>query len=204
MKSLFLLYFCIISYTLSAQTDISGSVKNLVSFGFKAGINVSNMNFNKGEPAPTTPIQASWKPDFALGLFMEVPVCNNLYIQPEYLYSQMAGEDKNSEEAYNMSYLSLPVLLKYKIGHKLAILAGPQFDLLIKAEQKNSAENSNITHDTEERSISAIAGLEFNLIKPLNLGVRYLHGFNHIGIGQRSAVKEFKYEAVQLSAAVKF
>lgn len=203
MKSILVLLFCCFGYALSAQSYIPGSGKNRVSFGAKAGINLSNMNFNKGIPAPLTPIESSWKSGFALGVFMEVPVYSNLYIQPEYLYSQVAGEDKSLAETYSMSYLSLPVLLKYKIFEKLAILVGPQFDLLIKAENNDSS-NSNITHNTEERSIFAVAGLEINLIERIRLGARYLNGFNHIGIGQRTDVKEFKYEMAQISVALKF
>lgn len=203
MKILFSLLFCFLSCTLSAQSRISNSGRTPVSFGIKAGANLSNMNFNKGVPAPVSPIESSWKPGFALGLFMEVPIYSNLYIQPEYLYSQMAGEDKSLAETYTMSYLSLPVLLKYKLFDKLAILAGPQFDLLIKAKN-NTASNSNITHNTEERSIFVVAGLEINLVEKISLGARYLRGFNHIGIGQRTDVKEFKYEMIQILAALKF
>ena len=227
MKKLILIIFCSTHFILLAQNQprkgnnfrqkqsvysksgfnepwSKSSQRPTVNFGFKAGINVNNMNFNKGYPTPEIPIKSSWNPGFVLGLLMEVPLNESFYIQPEYLYLQLGSEQKESGITYSMSYLSLPLLLKYMISDKLAFLGGPQFDLLIKAKQDGSTEDSNITHDTEERSISATAGVEFNIIKNFSLSAGYMHGINHIGIGQRSAVKEFKYESVNLAGSIKF
>ena len=198
----FLLSFSlsILCISLSAQSFNSNSS---VSFGIKAGANISNMNFNKGYPRPAETIGSSWKPGFTAGLFMEVPVFSSLYIQPEYLYSYIQGEHVTHGETYTMHYLSLPVALKCKLGERLAVMAGPQFDILLKASKTPGAE-SDITHDTEERNIAALAGLEYKLLNFLSLNARYIHGINHIGIGQRSAVKEFKFEMAQLTAAITF
>lgn len=175
-----------------------------VGFGFKAGVSVSNMNFNKGYPAPAEHIDASWKTGFVLGFVMDVPVYRNLRVQPEYLYLQTNGENRANGAAYSFSYLSLPVLFKYPLVGRISLMAGPQFDLLIKADERLDGNNSVITHDTEERSIAAVAGMDFSLNSLLSLNARYLHGFNHIGLGQRSNVTEFKFETIQLSALLKF
>ncbi len=227
MKKLLLITLFSISYTLFAQNNaitlINPDPKEkqsnqfvakspwdrsyqqpAVKFGLKAGLNYSNMNFNKGFPAPEVPIKSSWKPGFVFGVLMEVPLYENFYIQPEYLFSQLEGGNTQSGVNYSMSYLSLPVLFKYKITSALALLAGPQFDLLIKAEQQGGSGDSNITHDTEERSIAAAAAIELNVFESLGFTAGFMHGFNHIGIGQRSAVKEFKYESATITATYKF
>ncbi len=49
-----------------------------------------------------------------------------------------------------------------------------------------------------------MAGLEVALSRHLSLGAWYRQGLNHISIGQRSAVREFKFEATQLAASVRF
>jgi opacity protein-like surface antigen len=188
-------------YPTTLQSSIEPSA---VKFGFKAGFIVSNMNFNKGMPAPPTSIPASWKPGFMMGLYMKVPISNNLSIQPEYLYQQLSGKNINLGTEYFLSYLSLPVLVRYQFLPKLAVLAGPQFDLLIKSTEVAGGVRSNITHDTEERSVAANAGIEFSVFEKLSVSARYSHGFNHIGIGQRSNVTEFKFEMVQLSAVINF
>ncbi len=105
---------------------------------------------------------------------------------------------------YAFSYLSLPVLLKYNILPCFALLAGPQFDLLIQAKQRINGTSSDITHDTEERSVGATAGLEYYVVKNLSLTARYMYGLNHIGGRQRSAATEFEYQLVQFTTDIKF
>jgi hypothetical protein len=46
--------------------------------------------------------------------------------------------------------------------------------------------------------------VEISLLKSLSFNVRYLQGLNHIGVGQRSAVREFKLQSVQLSLDTRF
>lgn len=207
MKRIIVLFlFFSISCTLKAQFNFFRKPRNesKVTFGFKAGVNLSNMNFNKGFPAPSEPVEASWKTGYVLGLLMDVPIIRKLHVQPEYLYLQTNGENKNTGINHSMSYVSLPVLFKYNIVKTLSIMGGPQFDLLIKATETDNGTQSVTTHDTEERSIFAVAGLEFNITESFSLNARYLNGFNHIGIGQRSAVTEFKYEMAQITASIKF
>ncbi|MBC7888141.1 MAG: PorT family protein [Ferruginibacter sp.] len=173
-------------------------------FGFRAGANYSHINFAKGNPPPTFPIETSWGTGINVGFLISVPVTGRLSIQPEYLFSQMNGEIKSSETVYHFNYLSMPVFFKYQVHKKFSVLAGPQFDILISAKKKVKGSSTNITHDTEERSLAATAGIEYQITDCFSLFARYMHGFNHIGIGQRSDIQEFKYEMAQLTACVRF
>jgi hypothetical protein len=187
------------------QSFAQNSSNNFKRFGFKAGVNFTNMNFNRGVPPPAAPIQAAWKPGFATGFLLRVPLHATLLIQPEYLYSRIAGRDKSTGVNYKFDYLSMPVLLKYEpAAAKIAVEAGPQIDLLINANKDIGGISSNITHDTEERNLGIVAGLEFKVSKELRINARYMHGLNHVGIGQRSNVKEFKYEQLTISASAIF
>jgi hypothetical protein len=173
-------------------------------FGFRAGVNSSHMNFAKGVPPPPVPIETSWHTGINLGFVMVVPIAENLYFQPEYAYSQMGGEVKSSDTAYHLNYLSMPLFLKYQLFEKFSVMAGPQFDLLIDSKRTVGGKSATITHDTEERSLSAVIGIEYDLIESLSVGARYVYGINHIGLGQRSDIQEFKYEMVQVMACFKF
>jgi opacity protein-like surface antigen len=138
-----------------------------------------------------------------VGALVEVGLSEHLALQQEYLYAQQSGEIKNGAR-YKLQYLSLPLLLKYRVLPRLAIVVGPQFDLMLKAQQEVGGQTTDITHDTEERGFSAAAGLEARILRNLSLSTRYLQGLNHVGIGQRSAVQEFKWQSVQLAAEVRF
>ncbi|WP_210519389.1 porin family protein [Hymenobacter terricola] len=175
-----------------------------VRFGAKVGLNVSNTNFNRGVPPPVVPVGTKWKSGIAVGFLVQVPISRAFSLQQEYLFSQMGGEITDSGTEYKFSYLSLPLLLKYGLLSRFAVFAGPQFDFLIQAKQQVSGTSLDITHDTEERSVGATAGVEYYVLKNVSLTGRYMHGLNHIGIGQRSNITEFMYESVQVAAEVKF
>ena len=191
----------ICSYQSFAQENPDDSYKR---FGFMAGMNISNMNFNKGVPAPSVPVAAAWKGGITIGFLLRISLTERLFLQPEYSYTQRQGADKSRAINYSTGYVSMPLLVSYKISQRLAVVAGPQAELLIYANADSNGVKSNITHDVEERSIGVTAGLDVQLIKSFFISARYMQGLNHVGIGQRSDVKEFKYEAVNISIGIGF
>ena len=196
-----LLIFLLVSEKTHAQFNYDPPFKY---FGFHVGINYSNMNFNQGEPPPPTPIQASWKPGFNVGFSFNVPVIGQLNLQTEFSYVRRNGENKNTGISYRLNYLSIPVLINYQITSSFAVLGGPQLELLIDAHAGITGVQNNITHDVEERSIGITAGIEYDIIKSYFITARFFQGLNHIGIGQRSDVTEFRYQEVTLMAGLRF
>jgi opacity protein-like surface antigen len=173
-------------------------------FGFQIGINLSNMNFNEGEPPPAVHANASWQTGFTFGFQLKVPLARKWILQPEYSFSQRNGSDQTIQTTYVINYFSLPLLLNYQITPRFNLLAGPQFEITTYASSTINGDKSNITHDVEERGMGVIGGLEFTVIKSFFLSVKYLQGLNHVGIGQRSDTKEFKYQSLILTAGVRF
>ncbi|WP_162052650.1 porin family protein [Pontibacter pamirensis] len=171
-------------------------------FGFKSGISLSNTNFNKGFPRPTVPVETAWKYGFAGGLLLEVPIYKNLHLQQEYLFSSLGGEVVKERVRYRFSYLSLPVLLKYKVVNKFALLVGSQFDLILQVTESSAGNTKTIVHETEGRSFGAVAGVTYKISDTLSLDARYISGINHIGIRLCEFTKEFKLEIVQLSFVI--
>lgn len=167
-----------------------------VAVGFRLGATYSNTNFNQGYPPPVVPIETTWRPGVVAGAWVELSLSQPLAVRQEYLFTQLSGEMTGGSR-YTLRYLSLPLLLRYRVASRLALLVGPQADVLIQAEERTGSLNTTITHDTEERSLGATAGLDLLLTSHLGLSARYLQGLNHIGIGQRSAVQEFKWQSVQ-------
>ena len=198
-------FLCIMSFAFvgnaTAQITDEPPVQR---FGFQAGVNISNMNFNEGEPAPSVNISSSWKTGFTFGFQVRIPLVEKLLLQPEYTFSEKSGADKSLGIDYTIDYFSLPVLLSYELFPRINIIAGPQFEILVSAGSTENGIHSNITHDVEERGIGILGGVEFNVINSFFLSARYLQGLNHVGIGQRSDVKEFKYQSVFITAGIRF
>jgi hypothetical protein len=201
MKIFLLLLLSLPLIACYAQPEEPSSFKR---FAFQAGAAVSDMNFNKGYMATPVHYAAAWKPGITLGFLLRVPLAKNFFLQPEYAYIQRKSADKNLAIDYSLDYFSMPILLNYKIIPAISILAGPQLELLVNAKSVNNGTSTNITHDTEERSIAVTAGAEVEIKKIFIFSVRYLQGLNHVGIGQRSDVKEFKYQAVNVTVGVRF
>ena len=187
MKLLLLLTFLFFSYLLPAQ-----------QFGFKAGAFYNTMNFRAAGMGNN--VKSSWKPGFYIGGLLRVPLNDVFALQPEYLYKPMRGEDKIIHADYTLHYLSLPVLLQIAVSKQISVLAGPEFGLLIHARQGTL----DATHDTEERALSAVGGLEVKVASRVFVEARYVHGLNHVGLGQRSALREFKWRGVELGGGVRF
>ena len=188
-----------------AQTPMPAAAATppAVSWGARAGLTYANTDFNAGVPPPPTPLATTWRPGFGVGLWVSIALPRRWLVRQEYSFEQLSGELTGGPR-YTLRYLSLPLLLGYRVHPKVTLLAGPRFDLLVQAQQTVSGQTTDITHDTEERGLAATAGLEVALSRRLGLGARYMQGLNHIGIGQRSAVREFKFQAVQLAASVRF
>ncbi|SFH06673.1 porin family protein [Pontibacter chinhatensis] len=179
------------------------AMERKVRFGVKISGGMSNMNFNKGFPKPANPVDASWNVSIGVGGVLEVPLYKNLYLQQEYLYADLGGESKEQGLKYRLGYLSLPVLFKYQLNRNVVFLAGSQFDLLLYANERHEGNLTNIMHETEERNIGLIAGLEYKLTEILYLDARVMHGINHIGIEYGGTSREFKWESLQLSVVVR-
>lgn len=173
-------------------------------FGFQIGMNLSNMNFNAVDPAPAVKSNASWQTGITFGFQLKVPLAKKLLLQPEYSFSQRNGSDLSIPAGYTINYFSLPVLLNYQLSRRFYILAGPQFEITTSATTTTNGETTTITHNVEERGIGVAGGLEFTLIKSVFIAARYYQGLNHVGLYQRTNVKEFEYQSFIFTAGIRF
>jgi hypothetical protein len=201
MKGFFITIIVIqcVTATLQAQEVKSEANKK---FGFKLGVNYSNMIFSKQFPTPETSGKVVSKTGILVGFILHTSLGKKLSLQTEYLISTRKAEVTTSGRHYKFTYLSFPVLLKYPATKRLSILAGPQADMLIYSSHQTNGTSIDLEHETEERNINALFGLEYKISKPFSVGVEYLKSLGDIGIENGST--EFKYEILQVSLAFNF
>ena len=204
VKKISKLIFTIVFVFYASLSSAQPTDSSFKRFGFQLGVNLSNMNFNEGEPPPAVKANASWQTGFTFGFQLKVPLAKRWLLQPEYTFSQRNGSDQTISTTYEIDYFSLPILINYQLASRFNILAGPQFEITTNASSSTNGENTNITHNLEERGIGLVGGLEFTVVKSFFLSARYFQGLNHVGIGQRSDVKEFKYQSGILTAGIRF
>jgi hypothetical protein len=180
MKKILLM---IIAFT--AMTGISSAQNNEtdfredLQFGFKAGLNYSNVYDTQGEE-----FDADAKVGLAAGAFASIPIGKYLGLQPEILFSQKGFQatgvilGSTYKFTRTTSYIDVPLYFAFKPSEFLTLLAGPQYSYLIKQRdvfanattsiaQEQEFENDNIRRNT----LCIIGGVDIPL-KHVVLGAR--------------------------------
>lgn len=125
---------------------------------------------------------------YHLGAFSEIGLGKRWAIQPEVLFNQI-NTDTSSDfrkiytnlSASNLSniklsYLSIPILLDFKVNKFFALQAGPQFGLLLE-QNKNLLENGKDAF--KKGDFSMLGGVQFKLAAFRIYG-RYAIGLSNI------------------------
>jgi opacity protein-like surface antigen len=92
--------------------------------GVKAGANFSNLKLSS-DFGGLSPDGAT---SFFVGGLADIGLSDKLHVQPELLYSIEGAKDSD------ISYLNVPVMLKYYLIAGLNLQAGPQIGILVDAE----------------------------------------------------------------------
>ncbi|MCW3072947.1 MAG: PorT family protein [Flaviaesturariibacter sp.] len=174
-----------------------------LKFGVKAGVNISKIDGK------------SFKDEFGygylLGGFANIGLGGKLSIQPEVLLSQSQNKVDNDFNAIyqnafadassgnvKLNYLSIPILLDYKLNKLISLQAGPQFSVLINKD-KTALQNGQNAFDNGD--LSLVAGPSIHL-GGINITGRYGIGLNNINdIDDKD---KWKSQAIQLSLGLRF
>jgi len=169
-KLLLLLSAAFISQGLMAQFHI----------GVKAGANITKVDGKS--------FKDEFRYGYTLGGFAEVRLSNKFVLQPEVLFNQYATRvDSNYKNIYHdvfnsnsnvkLNYLSVPILLNYKlIGSFLSLQAGPQVGILL---DQNKTLLQNGANAFKGGDFSMLAGVQVK-VGPMRVNGRYAVGLNNI------------------------
>ncbi len=137
-----------------------------VDLGIKAGANFANISDASG---------LSNKTGFQAGVFGGIKFSDKLGIQADLLYSQQGAEFDAGE--FDLSYVNVPVVLKYYVVQGLNIQAGPQFGFIV--DDKISSVLGDI-YDAEKADVSGIVGAGYDFPFGIRLDARYNFGFTEV------------------------
>ncbi len=173
--------------------------------GFKLGVRLgANMNKVTGQS-----FRDQYDLGYHLGAFSEIDVTKKFGIQPEVLFNQVnTRRTAGFNQIYNqnnmnpsdikLSYLSIPILLRYNVTPFLTINLGPQFGKLINHDE-NLFDNGRKAF--KDGDLSAVAGLSLNVSKFRIYG-RYNIGLSNLNdIDNRD---EWKSQQIQLGLGIAF
>lgn len=150
-------------------------------FGVKAGANITKVDGKS--------FRDEFRYGYHLGGFAEIGLGDKFALQPEVLFNQYQSRvDSSFKNVYQnatnfsnykdvkLNYLTIPLMLNYKVGKMLTLQAGPQVGILID-QNKNLLENGKEAFSKGDFSMAG--GAVINLGK-LRLGGRYFVGLSNI------------------------
>jgi hypothetical protein len=168
--------------------------------GIKAGSNITKIDGKS--------FKDEFRYSYLLGGFAEIGLGGKLGLQPEVIYNQYQSKvDSNFKNIYNnvvnqsasgdikLNYLSIPVMLNYKLG-LITLQAGPQFGILLD-QNKTLLQNGKEAFDKGDFSMAG--GAQIKLSK-LRVSGRYVVGLNNINDIDKQ--DQWKSQAIQLSVGL--
>jgi hypothetical protein len=172
-----------------------------INAGLKLGL---NMSANTGNG-----MSSSLQQGVDAGAFAEINLGKKWGIQPEVYFSQRntrRGDDftkyyvtdglSGSDQSVKLSYISVPVLLSYKISSVFSVQAGPQFDFLV-FENDNLLKNDR---DAFKKTDMGIAGGITLALEKFRIYGRYTVGVSNINdVDERY---EWKSRQLQIGVAL--
>ena len=147
-----------------------------VQFGGKIGLNLATFS---GSDATSSNLPGkSMKAGLNVGALVNIPVSGGFSVQPEVVYS-MEGV-KVDGGTYDLSYINIPVLAKYRFsGSNFAVATGPQLGLLTSAKIKpTGGTSSDIKDMLNSTDFAWVIALSYLTHSNVGFDARY-----NIGIG---------------------
>lgn len=198
-----ILLLIVASKQVHAQMD---DKRELLSFGLKAGLNMSNVWDSKGQDFVADP-----KYGLAGGAFVSLPIGKYIGVQPELMISQKGFKGSGSLLGIGYSYtrtttfLDVPLLVQFKPIEYFTILAGPQFSYLFNEKNvytfgSNSTEQEQAFNNEDPRNniLGFVIGADLN-IEMLVISARAAWDFQTNNKNSVSTTPRYKNQLLQLT-----
>ena len=175
-----LTYIALLSLGLNAQSLLP------IKFGIKAGSNITNITSTPNEG--TKNIETTELIGVAGGFYVEIPLNNKWYINPEIVYSQKGANftysythdyEVNQRDIHTTShelklaYVELNPNISYKYSTKLSLNFGPSLAYLLSSEYNILADNGGDDTDILYEVLPDGIYEEDTLDVGINLGISY-------------------------------
>jgi hypothetical protein len=179
-------------FTLSLIGLVATGAFAQVSVGIKGGLNIANQKYS----AEGFSISPDALIGFHIGGYVNIAPSEKFSIQPELLFSTAGSKfdfDGASTET-KLSYITIPVMLKFNPAPIFNIHAGPQFGFLMSAKQ----DDEDIKDGLKGLDLGIGAGIGVDLPMGLNFTARYVAGLSNIADTDDDGI-EVKNNVIQIS-----
>jgi long-subunit fatty acid transport protein len=157
----------------------SASFAQNLTGGVKIGLNSSNIRYVSDEGT----YKANARLSGHLGVYAVYMFKGNMGFQPEFVIS---GEGTKNENGNNpdikvaLTYINIPLLLRFNVIDKLNLHTGPQIGFLVSAKNKYDGNTTDVKDNMKGVNLSWGFGAGYELPKNLNVSLRYNLGLSRI------------------------
>jgi outer membrane protein OmpA-like peptidoglycan-associated protein len=166
-----------------------------VSGGLLGAANWSKFRITENNPADE---EYKMKPGWSAGGWVNFPVSNKFSIEPQVMYSSYTYKTNSALPLIlndgKITYISVPVLMKFHTGDKFAFTLGPQVDFLSSVKDER---NIAVDDDFKSTSFSVSGGLEILPHARVSIFGRYIYGLTNMNDGGEANAIEYKNAVVQ-------
>ena len=161
--------------SVAAMSLLFSTVQAQQAVGIKGGINIASLSGFEGRSRISG----------HAGVFLHHTINKNWCFQPELLYSgegQRYIANNGVERTLALGYLQLPLMIQYYPAPQIYFEAGPQFGLLLSAQDKADDESGHINakEDFTAAQVALGLGIGFKATEQLLLYGRYNFGLTDV------------------------
>lgn len=169
-KLILLLATILLSTEIYSQEN-SVPLKEKAVYGVKAGLNFAELWGEHALP------ESDRKVGYSIGVYGTYKISKNLKLQPEVIWS-LQGENSEKSGRYKISYINIPLMLKWAEGSFYYEL-GPQLGLLTISTTESVPEELKLKN-FETFDFSLNAGFGYQVAEDWAIGLRYSQGISNI------------------------
>lgn len=164
-------------YLLILASLISTFCFSQIEFGVKGGLNLATVRYINTENSKA---RLGWN----TGIMVQVPLNQDLFVQPELLYSSK-GFGYNAigfgnKGSVRLNYIAVPILVGFRPFNKTSFLVGPEFGFLRKAVSRSQDITTDISNSFRNFDLGIDLGVEYNINNSFGLDFRYNYGFKNL------------------------
>lgn len=173
------------------------SANNGIGYGVRAGLNIASQKAREdGENVNTSSLLG-----VHIGAYGNYFIFEPVAIQVELLFSQKGSKwtDLYFSGKDMLSYIDIPLLIRYQPLEYLNVQAGPQFGILLSAKQTyDNKDKMDLKNFYKGSDIGMVFGVEGNFPHNINITLRYILGLSTVSPDVRY-LEGWKNNVLQIS-----
>lgn len=151
--------------------------------------------------------ESGYKLSYQLGAFAEIDLMKKIGIQPELLISQNnsiytsgipSGPTLIEAKDIKLTYLSVPILLRYNLLKVLTLNVGPQYSILI---NKGSSGEDNVKSAFKSGDLGLVAGAQVHVLG-FRAYARYVVGLTENNIKNVTTTTTWNSQQIQVGVGM--